>query len=50
MKKIKVLMIDDNLQLVDIVKEYFSSHAVIEVLDSSSNGNDGLELLKTKAS
>ena len=42
MKKIKVLMIDDNIQLVDMVKEYFSSHAVIEVLDSASNGNEGL--------
>lgn len=50
MKKIKVLMIDDNMQLVDMVKEYFSSHAVIEVLDSASNGNEGMELLKNKAS
>lgn len=50
MKKIKVLMIDDNMQLVDMVKEYFSSHAVIEVLDVACNGNDGLKLLETKAS
>ena len=49
MKTIKVLMIDDNMQLVDMVKEYFSSHAVIEVVDSAVNGSEGLKLLQTKA-
>lgn len=49
MKTIKVLMIDDNMQLVDMVKEYFSSHAVIEVVDSAFNGSEGLNLLETKA-
>ena len=49
MKTIKVLMIDDNMQLVDMVKEYFSSHAVIEVVDSAVNGSEGLKLLETKA-
>jgi len=49
MKTIKVLMIDDNMQLVDMVKEYFSSHAVIEVVDSVNNGSEGLKLLETRA-
>jgi len=49
MKTIKVLMIDDNMQLVDMVKEYFSSHAVIEVVDSANNGSEGLKLLETKS-
>ena len=48
MNKIKVLLIDDNVQLVDMVKEYFSSHAVIEVSDVAYNGNDGLSLLESK--
>jgi len=48
MKKIKVLVIDDNVQLVDMVKEYFSSHAVIEVSDVAYNGNEGLSLLESK--
>ena len=48
MNKIKVLLIDDNKQLVDMVKEYFSSHAVIEVSDVAYNGNDGLSLLERK--
>ena len=46
MNKIKVLLIDDNIQLVDMVKEYFSSHAVIEVSDVAYNGSDGLTLLE----
>ena len=47
MKKINVLMIDDNLQLVDMVKEYFSSHAVIEVVKTASSGKEGLDLIKS---
>lgn len=46
MKKIKVLMIDDNAQLVDMVKEYFSSHAVIDIVASAGSGQEGLELIK----
>ena len=46
MKKIRVLMIDDNKQLVDMVKEYFSSHAVIEVNLTAYDGVEGLEVIK----
>ena len=48
MNKIKVLLIDDNESLVDMVKQYFSSHAVIEVSDVALNGKDGLALLESK--
>ncbi len=48
MNKIKVLIVDDNVQLVDMVKEYFSSHAVIEVSDVAYNGKEGLSLLEKK--
>ena len=48
MNKIKVLLIDDNESLVDMVKQYFSSHAVIEVSDVALNGKDGLSLLESK--
>ena len=40
MDKIKVLMIDDNVQLIEAVKEYFKSSKQIEI---SSVANDGLE-------
>ena len=48
MNKIKVLLIDDNESLVDMVKQYFSSHAVIEVSDVAFNGKDGLSLLESR--
>ena len=45
MKKIRVLMIDDNKQLVDMVKEYFSSHAVISLDLVANDGVEGLEVI-----
>ncbi len=45
MNKIKILVVDDNKSLDDMIKEYFSSHAVIEVSDVAYNGKDGLNLL-----
>ena len=48
MNKIKVLLIDDNINLVDMVKQYFSSHAVIEVSDVAMNGKEGLSLIESK--
>ena len=47
MNKIKVLLIDDNQNLVDMVKQYFSSHAVIEVSDVANNGKEGLSLIES---
>ena len=47
MNKIKVLVIDDNETLVDMVKQYFSSHAVIEVRDVAYDGKDDLTLILT---
>ncbi len=46
MKEIKVLMIDDNKQLVDMVKEYFSSHAVISLDLVANDGVEGVKLIK----
>ena len=48
MNKIKVLLIDDNINLVDMVKQYFSSHAVIEVSDIAMDGKEGLSLIESK--
>ncbi len=43
MDKIKVLMIDDNVELINMVKEYFSSHANIEISLTANNGVEGIE-------
>ena len=39
-------MIDDNKQLVDMVKEYFSSHAVIDLAYTANDGVEGVEFIK----
>ena len=48
MEKIKVLMIDDNQSLVDMVKEYFDNHNRIEVVLSCKDGKEGLETILNK--
>lgn len=42
-KQIRVLMIDDNESSIRKVKEYFSSHAVIKVVDEAHDGEEGLK-------
>ena len=46
MKNIKVLMIDDNLELVKMVKEYFSDHASIDISLEAHDGVEGMKLIK----
>ncbi len=36
-------MIDDNIELINMVKEYFSSHANIEIALTANNGVEGME-------
>ena len=48
MEKIKVLMIDDNQSLVEMVKEYFDNHNRIEVVLSCKDGEEGLETILNK--
>lgn len=45
MEKIKVLMIDDNVNLTEMVKEYFSNHKKIEVVNAYYDGAEGLEAI-----
>lgn len=46
MDKIKLLMVDDNVQLIDAVKEYFSNSSKIEVLFEAYDGQEGIELIE----
>ncbi len=46
MNNIKVLMIDDNIELINQVKEYFSDHANINVCLEAYDGDEGLKLIK----
>lgn len=48
MKKIKVLMIDDNIQLIEAVKEYFKNHNEIEIALSVNDGKEGIEVIENE--
>ena len=43
MGKIKVLMIDDNVSLTEMIKEYFKNNKKIEVVGCCYDGEEGLE-------
>lgn len=47
---IKVLMIDDNINLVNMVKEYFESSSEVKVVLSAFNGEEGIEVIKNHIS
>ena len=46
MEKIKLLMVDDNVQLIEAVKEYFSKSSKIEVVFEAYDGQTGIELIE----
>lgn len=48
MKKIKVLMIDDNVNLIDAVKESFKNNDKIEFVLEAHDGKEGFEVIKNK--
>ena len=47
-KKIKVLMIDDNVNLTEMVKTYFKKNKQIEIVDCCHNGEEGIKYLTEK--
>lgn len=46
MEKIRLIVVDDNVELVGMIKEYFRSHADIDVVGSAKDGMEGLELVR----
>ena len=49
MSKIKILMIDDNVNLIEMVREYFKDHNRIELAIESHDGEDGLNKILNSA-
>jgi len=47
-KKIKVLMVDDNQNIIRTAKEYFSNHASIEIVLEANDGKEGMDLILSK--
>lgn len=48
MEKIRVLMIDDNVALTEMVKEYFKDNKQIEIVSCYYNGVDGIKAIIEK--
>jgi two-component system response regulator (stage 0 sporulation protein A) len=46
MEEIKVLMIDDNKSLIDMVKEYFKNHSSISINFEAHDGEKGIEVIE----
>ena len=46
MEKINILMIDDNVSLINMVKEYFSSNKNINILFEAHDGLEGMEVIE----
>lgn len=49
MGKTRLLVIDDNKELVSMIKEYFKAHADIEVALEAYDGVEGLNLIEKKS-
>lgn len=49
MSKIRILMIDDNVNLIEMVREYFKDHNKIELTIESHDGEDGLNKILNSA-
>jgi len=47
MNKTRVLVIDDNVNLVNMIKEYFTDHVSIEVVAEAYNGDEGFKLIES---
>ncbi len=45
-ENIRVLMIDDNIELIEMIKEYFNDHANIKVVLQAENGEEGLKIIR----
>ena len=50
MKKTNVLMIDDNVELVNMVKEYFSDNEDVSITLTAHDGVEGLKLILERES
>lgn len=50
MKNIRVLVVDDNVNLVEMIKEYFKNNKQIEICFSANDGDEGIKLIDKEQS
>ncbi len=48
MEKTRILVVDDNRSLVEMIKEYFSDHAEIKIAYDAYDGVEAIRLLESK--
>ena len=48
MGKIKVLMVDDNVNLTEMVKDYFKKNSNLEISKCCYDGEEALNLIKNE--
>lgn len=48
MEKVRVLMIDDNVNLIEMVKEYFKDKEEVEIVLSAYDGEEGIALIESE--
>ena len=48
MKNIRILMIDDNVKLIDAVKEYFKNNDEVNIVLEAYDGLEGFNLIKER--
>ena len=48
MEKIKVLMIDDNVNLIEMVKEYFKNKENVEIVSWAYDGEEGIQKIEVE--
>lgn len=48
MNKIRILMIDDNIKLIDAVKEYLKNNKEVEIVLEAHDGLEGFEMIKNR--
>ena len=46
MEKIKLLVVDDNINLVEMIKEYFKNNDLIDVKYTAYDGEEALDLIQ----
>ena len=46
--KIKVLAVDDNAGQINMLKKYFNRSEKIEIVGSASNGQEAIDIMKSK--
>ena len=49
MEKIRVLMIDDNVNLINMVREYFSNFSDVDICLSANDGAEGIKVIEERA-